>query len=238
MGTTATYVLTHNSPAQLSLLLESFAAAAPDLLTQTEVVVVNQSTRPLPEYDAVCERFGVTQVRVPNRGASGGRFTAARLFAESSHERMFFFEDDLVLRPPTADVRCRFGFPGVVPDLYSVAQQIVTAEDLAYLKLTFHELFYDHSRDFLTNRPAAFEKLGHLGVGYFVGDVYYSNWPMLITRAGSAALFHEPTVTEGQIMARAAERLARGEFRAGVLAAFPVEHTRLEHDRPDKTDLA
>jgi len=45
------------------------------------------------------------------------------------------------------------------------------------------------------NAPACFDKLGSIDdeIGYFVGQIYYSNWPMLITQSGSRKLFFHLT---------------------------------------------
>lgn len=152
---------------------------------------------------------------------------------------MFYFEDDIIFHPRReSPQRCRFGFPDFVRDVLTHAVQIVTEEDLAYLKLNFHELWFDHSRNFSTQAPSVFEKLSSIGdAAYFVGDVYYSNWPMLITQAGSRAIFDhdEPVMTEGAYVRRAQTLRDHRRLRTGVLAAWPMEHDR-QFERGEKVD--
>src|SRR5262249_33579656 len=95
-----------------------------------------------------------------------------------------------------------------------------------------------HSRNYYDGTPAKFDKLGSIDneIGYFVGQVYYSNWPMLITRAGSIKLFFSPAVTVGDVVRRAASLHREGKIATGVLAAFPICHSRIE-DRPGRVDL-
>ncbi len=234
------YILTCNTPAQLEAFLAS-AVAAQCGLERYPAIVVNQSSSSRCDdgYQQICEQYRVAHVRTSNAGASGGRAKCARHFQQSPASMMFYFEDDILFHPQRDPPgRCRFGFPNFVRDVLSHAVRIVVEEDLAYLKFNFHELWFDHSRNFTTQVPSFFEKLSVLGeAAYFVGDVYYSNWPMLITQAASQAIFSagEVLMTEGTYMQRAQELRERGELRTGVLCAWPMGHDR-RFDRGTKID--
>jgi hypothetical protein len=234
-----TIVLTHNSPGQLAAFFGRLSERAPEFGGGSRVLVLNQSDLAgvLPDYARVCARYGAGQTCRPNRGASGGRFAAAELFHQSDADAMFFFEDDMLLWEDHP-LRCRFGFPNQVHNLFDKAVRVLESERLDYLKLSFHEVYADHSRNYYDGTPARFDKLGSVDdeVGYFVGQVYYSNWPMLITRAGSLKLFFPPAVTEGDVVHRAARLHREGRLATGVLAAFPICHTRLERP-PGWADL-
>lgn len=233
-----TYILTHNSPPQLQACLDGFRATDASFFTDTEVVVVDQSTLEYAQVknQGTCSKFGVGHKVHPNAGASGGRWRCAQLFHESDADLMYFFEDDLILHHDELR-RCRYGFPSRIQRPCHIARSVLHKAELDYVKLTFHELYYDHSRNFLTKRPAGFEEVsGFDGVGYFVGDVYYSNWPMLIRRQASERIFAGPPVTEGAVMARVQGMTLEKRIRCGVLAAWPVRHCRLE-DRPGRKDL-
>jgi hypothetical protein len=234
-----TIVLTHNSPRQLQAFVDRLELRAPEFLVRSLVLILNQSDIATlqPEYDTICAEYHLEQICRINRGASGGRFVAAELFHDSDADALFFFEDDMLLwNEPGA--RCRFGFPNHVSGLFDKAVRILESEKLDYLKLCFHELYADHSRNHYDNTPARFDKLGSIDeeIGYFVGEVYYSNWPMLITQSGSRKLFFPPAVTEGEIVNRAFRLHTQGKITTGVLAAFPICHTRIE-DRPGCADL-
>lgn len=235
-----TVVLAHNSPNQLRAFFGRLRDRASDFFAKSHVLVLNQSDLPhlKGEYDRICAQYGTEHVCRANRGASGGRFAAAELFHASNAELMFYFEDDMLLWENEI-LRCRFGFPNQVRDLLGKAIRVVELESLDYLKLSFHEVYADHSRNYFDGTPARFEKLGSIDdeVGYLIGEVYYSNWPMLITKAGSMKVFFPPAVTEGDIVWRAVSLYRAEKLRTGVLAAFPICHTRIEN-RPGRVDLA
>lgn len=234
-----TVILTHNSPNQLHAILDRLHQREPEFFAKSRMVILNQSSCESfqPAYRDLCSRYQVENVCRVNRGASGGRFASAWFFQESDADAMFYFEDDMLLwQGPLC--RCRFGFPNQVHNLFDKAVRIVAAESLDYLKLTFHEVYADHSHNYYDGTPARFDKLGSVDneVGYFVGQVYYSNWPMLITREGSEKLFYPPAVTEGDVVYRAVALAREGRLKTGVLAAYPICHTRIE-ERPGRVDL-
>lgn len=53
--------------------------------------------------------------------------------------------------------------------------------------------------------------------------MHYANWPMLITRRGSATLFAREVELPRHELCR------RGELATGVLLASPIEHRRDHH---------
>jgi hypothetical protein len=235
-----TIILTHNSPKQLHAFFGRMQDRAAEFFIRSRVLVLNQSDLAglQEDYDRICRKYGAQHICKANRGASGGRFAAAELFHQSDADAMFYFEDDMLLWADESS-RCRFGFPNQVRNLFDKAVRILESEALDYLKLSFHEVYADHSLNYYDATPARFDKLGSIDneVGYFVGEVYYSNWPTLITRAGSMKLFFCPAVTEGEVVRRAVSLHRAGRLVTGVLAAFPISHTRIE-DRPGRIDLA
>ena len=70
------------------------------------------------------------------------------------------------------------------------------------------------------------------GLAYALGDVYYSNWPMLMTRRGNRTLFLEGEdvpLYEQLLMVRALKLTRAGQLRGGVLLASPINHNRFHH---------
>lgn len=249
-GTFSVYVLTFNAPEQLAAWFASVEAHEPALLKRSRTrVVLNNSTdeSTIPAYDELCRRFSFQQVRMGNLGILGGRSWCARHFDEQSvDDLMLFFEDDMLLHE--ADGHCRNGMPTRVPGFLQKAIDIVRNEPgLDYLKLSYSEFYGDHRENWASrNLPAAEREKwfpngpatrvdaikSHAGLAYAVGEIFYSNWPMIITRAGNRKLFLEqPDATsyEQTLMVRALELQRQGTLRAAVVLASLINHNRQVH---------
>jgi hypothetical protein len=241
------YVQGFNAPEQFRAWLDSARAAAPALLDTTHKVLLNNSndTTLFAAYDALCAEHGFTQYRLGNLGTTGGRAWCARHFEEqTAWDAMLYFEDDMLLH--TSLGLCQNGFRTVVPSLLDSVREIVRAEGVDFLKLSFSEVCGDHTQnwayynlgederrhDFPDGPTARFDAIkSHQGLTYALGDVFYSNWPMLITRRGSRAIFlDDPDVPRyEQLLMAHAHRLNRaGALRSGVLMASPIRHHRLQ----------
>ncbi|MFP5379486.1 MAG: hypothetical protein ACLGHP_07010, partial [Vicinamibacteria bacterium] len=250
-GQTAIYVLTYNAPEQLARWCTSVATADPTILDPARSkVLLNNSTdeTTFAAYDEICARHGFTQVRQGNLGILGGRLWCARHFAdESLDDFMVFFEDDMLLH--TEQGVCRNGFPTYVPDLLAKTVEIVRNEpSLDYLKWSFSEFYGDHLENWAyynldpARRPAMFPDghrtrvdavKSHDGLAYAMGEIYYSNWPMVLTRAGNEKLFlrdgGQAARFEQTLMVRALELQRGGQLGTAVLLASPVNHQRDIH---------
>jgi hypothetical protein len=249
-GDVVLYVITYNAPEQLRLWLESVAAANPELLHTTVKYLLNNSIdeRTFTAYDRLCEEYGFTQIRKGNLGVNGGRLFCARHFeALPRASALLWFEDDMLLHPPGAGL-CRNGLRTHVPDLLEKAKAIVRIEQLDYLKLSFTEFFGDHHLNWAWyNVPGEVRhhefpegthrtKIDHTGVyadlSYVVGEVHYSNWPLLMTKGGNYELFLKEELVhpfEQTYMSLCFQMMRRGEIKAGALLASPVNHHRVVH---------
>lgn len=244
----AVYVLGFNAPDQFEGWLDSVGRAAPELLASPCKVLLNNSTdeTTFAAYDALCDRHGFTQVREGNLGINRGRVRCARHFeADTDCDAMVYFEDDMFLH--AEDGLCANGFRHLVPGLIERACEIVGFEDLDFLKLSFTELYGDHTQnwayynlpdaercEYFPNGPASHVEAirSWRGLSYALGDVYYSNWPMVITRRGNRTLFLEGDdvpLFEQMLMVRALKLARTGALRAGVLLASPINHNRFHH---------
>jgi hypothetical protein len=242
------YVLSFNAPVQFEQWLASVEAAAPELLGVSTRVLLNNSTdeATFAAYDDLCARYGFSQVRLGNLGINGGRLWCARHFdAETACDAMIYFEDDMLLAAD--DGRCRNGLSRRVPDLLERASQIVRCEDLDFLKLSFTEVFGDHTQNWTYYNLGQLERAelfpdgpatrvdavkSYGGVSYLLGEVFYSNWPMLMTRRGNRAMFlgdDDIPRYEQWLMIRALRLARSGALRGGVLLASPIEHRRTVH---------
>ena len=246
----AVYVLTFNAPEQLATWFASVEANEPALLKRSRTrIVLNNSTdeSTAAAYDQLCSRYGFQQVRLGNLGILGGRSWCARHFDEqTADDFMLFFEDDMQLQ--ASDGQCRNGMPTRVPGFLQKAIDIVRNEPgLDYLKLSYSEFFGDHrenwaarnlpdaERDkwFPTGAATRVEAIkSHGGLAYAVGEIFYSNWPMIITRAGNQKLFLEQpdaAAYEQTLMVRALELQRQGTLRGAVVLASLINHNREVH---------
>jgi hypothetical protein len=249
-GGFAVYVLTFNAPEQLASWFASVEAVEPALLTRSRTrVVLNNSTdeSTFSAYEQMCSRYGFEHVRLGNLGILGGRAWCARHFDEhSADDFMLFFEDDMQLH--AADGHCRNGMPTRVPGFLQKALDIVRNEPgLDYLKLSYSEFYGDHRENWASrNLPEAEREKwfpagtatrveairSHGGLAYAVGEIFYSNWPMIVTRAGNRKLFLDhpaATAYEQTLMVRALELQRQGTLRAAVVLASLINHNREVH---------
>jgi Methyltransferase FkbM domain len=253
-GDIVLYAITYNAPGQLERWLTSMQAHAPDMLRLRRKFLLDNSTLPgtRDAYDALASRYGFTVLREGNLGITGGRYFCARHFhALTGAWALLWFEDDMMMAGPAPSV-CRNGFATHVPALLDRATTIVIKEDLDYLKLSFTEFYGDHHLNWAWyNVPAATRRQefpdgdfrtriaytgAENGVSYVIGELHYSNWPVLMTRRGNERLFvakGEP-LYEQHSMADAFTLMRAGELRAGALLASPILHDRTFHYPADE----
>jgi hypothetical protein len=237
-----TYILTHNSPARLRECLQRTVAADEEFFAHP-IIVVDQSTvdEHAAENESICAEYAVKRVPHKNLGASGGRWLCAQFFHAGSADAMFYFEDDIVWNNGigTDPNRCAMRIPIKITQPFATAVACLQKAQLGYLKLTFQEFWTDHIVDIgVAGSPIANYTITHANWQMaFVGDVFYSNWPMLITRETSQLLFDGPPASEGDYRTRAHELRVAGRFRAGVLAAEPLYHSGVDCHRSDDVDL-
>ncbi len=247
-ATSALYVLTFNAPDQFRRWAERAAAVQPELLAPMVVrVLVNNSTdrRTDDAYDELCATYQFRQVRHKNLGITGGRMAATRHFLEESEaDQFWYFEDDMLVAAPSGDPLCRNGFRRFVPELPSLVTEILANEPgLDGLKLSYTEHFGCHQLDwsFVNATPEVRRDeypMGsatvvrtirtHRGLPYALGDIYYSHWPLVLTRSGAKLLLEgaDAVATEADVMDYVHQCQRTGKFALGVLLASPIEHSR------------
>lgn len=256
---TVFYILTFNQPRQLELLIESWQQQ-PDFLQRSAVVVIDNSTDAdaLNDNRAFCTRQGFEHVARGNLGICGGRQLAAELFDASTHDYMFFLEDDMLLAVPDLPP-CPAGMRRWIDGLYGKLLRIMEQEGFDFLKLSFAEFYGLNSeqwawynvppdvrrrcwpeqaelpREGLAPRipPVAFERIAVCdGLAYASGEVYYANWPQIVSREGNRRMFLETRWArpfEQTWMSHMFQQTRRGALRPAVLLASPIEHRREFH---------
>jgi hypothetical protein len=256
------YVLGFNSPNQFKLLCERLKSVNLELFEKTRKILINNTLDDsmFAEYDALCNEYGFEEIHKDNIGICGGRQFAAEHFEESDADFYMFFEDDMVFNPPDiADRTCRSGFTSYVPNLYNSLLTIMIKHKFDFLKLTFSEFFGDNSVQWSwynvpqhirteywpqydklpsegTDPNAPRTKFNNIftlnGLSYITGEIYYSNWPQIVSRDGNRKMFLEEKWAhpfEQTWMSYMYQRTVKGELLPAILLASPITHDRFEH---------
>ena len=255
------YVITFNSPKQFLTLIDSMNAYDKDYILKTKKFLLDNSTdeSTFNDYAEICEEYGFEHVKKDNLGICGGRQWIAEHFQnETDLDFYLFFEDDMFFYPHEGEV-CRNGFNRYVPNLYSKTLQIVKKENFDFLKLNYSEFFGDNGTQWSwynvpqnirekywpgknrlpnvgldPNAPrAVYESVNSFqGIPYVTGEVYYCNWPQIVTRTGNQKMFLDTTWAhpfEQTWMSHMYQLVKKGELYPGLLLMTPTEHDRFEH---------
>ena len=76
------------------------------------------------------------------------------------------------------------------------------------------------------------EVLSHKGVPYAVGEVYYCNWPQLVSKEGNKKMFLTETWArpfEQTWMSYMFQETIKGNLNPAILLMSPTEHDRFDH---------
>lgn len=262
---TALYVLTFNSPKQFETLIESIKQYDPDYLNLTEKYLINNSTKRgvARTYNKLCKDYGFTQIKKQNIGICGGRqFIAEHFENETSADYYLFFEDDMFFYNGE-DNTCRNGFNRKIPELYRKSLEIIIKEKFDFLKLNFTEFFGDNRKQWSWHNvpDAARQELfpdnpikesedieaapfanyqnikSHEGIPYATGEVYYCNWPQLISKEGNKKMFLDTKWDypfEQTWMSFMYQETIKGNLNPGILLATPTEHDRFDHYKKEE----
>jgi cephalosporin hydroxylase len=254
------YVIGFNSPNQFQTLIDSMIEYDKDFIEKPKKFLLDNSTdlTTTPEFIRICETYGFEHIKKDNLGICGGRQWIAEHFEESENDFMFFFEDDMFFYPKKGDV-CKNGFNRYVDNLYIKSLEIIKNENLDFLKLNYTEFFGDNGTQWSwynvpqafreTNWPeksqlpvmgldpnapkTKFEKIvSYKGIPYATGEVYYCNWPQIVTKYGNKKMFLTTTWAhpfEQTWMSYMYQETIKKEISTGLLLLTPTEHNRFEH---------
>jgi hypothetical protein len=257
------YVIGFNSPDQLKVLIKSMLEYDKDFIEKPRKILLDNSTdlSTTPIYSELCAKYGFEHIKKDNLGICGGRQWIAEHFEKSDLEYMFFFEDDMFFYPHEGV--CRNGFNRKVENLYNKSIMITKQENFDYLKLNFSEFFGDNSTQWTwynvpqvvreeywpnysklpehgtdPNAPKVkYENVKiYEGVPYVTGEIYYCNWPQLVSKNGSKKMFLETTWAhpyEQTWMSHMYQELKKGKLNFGLLLLTPTEHNRFDHYERD-----
>jgi len=254
------YVITFNSPNQLQTLINSFRLYDNDFLLKTKKFLLNNSSdeSTTEEYEEICKEYGFEHIKKDNLGICGGRQWIAEHFDKTDLDYYLFFEDDMFFYPKEGDV-CRNGFNRYVENFYDNTLSIIKKENFDFLKFNYTEFFGDngvqwswynvpqHVREEFwpgknrlpemgldPNAPKTVYKniKSHNGVPYADGEVYYCNWPQIVSRTGNKKMFLDTTWAhpfEQTWMSHMYQLTKKGELNPAILLLTPTEHNRFDH---------
>jgi hypothetical protein len=263
---TALYVITFNSPNQFRTLLKSMKEYDSDFLTKPKKrFLLNNSTdlSKNDEYIKLCEEYNFEHIKKDNLGICGGRQFIAEHAEENEFDFHWFFEDDMFFYLNKNEPLCKNGFNRITDSLYSKSMEIIGKEFFDFLKLNYTEFFgdngtqwswYNVSQDVREkywpnnkklpqlgtdpNAPKTIYKhvRSHRGVPYIDGEIYYCNWPQVVSREGNKKMFLETTwkyMYEQTWMSHIYQETKKGNIQGGLLLITPTEHNRFDHYSAD-----
>lgn len=254
------YVITYNSPKQVETLISSMLEYDPNFINKPKKFLLDNSTNldTQQEYKQLCEQFNFTHIKKDNIGICGGRQFIAEHAEEQDLDSYFFFEDDMFFYPKHGEV-CRNGFNRKVENLYDTCINIVNKQGFDFLKLNYSEFFGDNGRQWSwynvpqnareehfpekTQLPitgidedsprTSFKHINSVNsIPYIDGEVYYSNWPQLVSREGNKKMFLETKWAhpfEQTWMSHFFQETKKGNIKPGLLLITPTEHDRFDH---------
>jgi hypothetical protein len=255
------YVIGFNSPKQFETLILSMTEYDKNFLDKTEKFLLNNSTdeSTYESYKELCDLHNFTMIKPDsNLGICGGRQFIAEHFNETNLDGYFFFEDDMFFYVGN-DTACRNGFLRKNENLFTNILQICEKENFDFIKLNFSEFFGDNSKQWSWyNVPQVFReshwpdycelpKIGidenspktvfkhiksHNGIPYADGEIFYCNWPQLVTRIGNKKMFLDTTWAnpfEQTWMSHMFQETIKGNLYPGILLMTPTEHNRFDH---------
>jgi len=245
------YVITFNSPDQFDKLVRSMEAYDPYLL-HTEKYLLNNSTdrSTTKKYKELCKQYEFELIDPgENIGICGGRQFIAEHFDKTDLDGYMFFEDDMFFYNGL-DSTCRNGFGRMFNNFLHKVTEIVNKEQFDFIKFNFTEFFGDNSYQWswhnlpqdkrkelfpkIEEKPfTKYENIKSInGIPYATGEVYYCNWPQLVSREGNRKLFLETTWEypyEQTWMSYIYQKTIEGYIKPGILLATPTEHDRFDH---------
>lgn len=254
------YVITFNSPSQFRTLIKSMEDYDKDYLIKTKKFLINNSSDESTylEYDKICRENNFEHIKKDNLGICGGRQFIAEHFDTTDLDYYLFFEDDMFFYCKEGDV-CKNGFARKVNGLYSKSLEIIKKENLDFLKLNFTEFYGDNSTQWswynvpqsvrekywphktvlpkIGTDPDApktqFSKiLSHKGIPYALGEIFYCNWPQIVSRTGNYKMFLGTKWAhpfEQTWMSHMYQLCKDEKLFSGILLMTPTEHNRFEH---------
>jgi hypothetical protein len=228
---------------------------------ETKKFLLNNSTdlSTTEEYIELCNEYGFEHIKKDNIGITGGRqFIAEHFDEQETLGYYYFFEDDMFFYNG-GELTCRNGFNRHIKNIFDVTLDILKNENFDFLKLNFSEFYGAHDKQWAWyNVPQDFREShwpnnsklpqqgldpnspnlefkhikSYRGVPYSSGEIYLSNWPILMSKEGNyncylKTKFQNPF--EQTLMSHCYQETIKGNIKSGLLLATPTEHNRFDH---------
>ena len=253
------YVITFNSPKQFETLIKSMLEYDSDFITKPRKFLLDNSTdlSTTPRYKELCEQYDFEYIKKDNIGIMGGRIFVAEHFNDTDLDFYWFWEDDMFFYPKNET--CKNGFNRYVTNLYQKSLEIIQKEKFDFLKLNYTEFYGDNGTQFSWyNVPQDFRQKhwpnnpklpqmgldpnaprtkfdfinSHKGIPYVGGEVYISNWPIVLSKEGNYKCYLETKwahAYEQTTMSYCYQETIKGRIKPGLLLLTPTEHNRFDH---------
>jgi hypothetical protein len=257
---TAVYVIGFNSPKQFETLIESMYQYDDDFITKPKKFLLDNSTdlSTTPRYQELCEQHGFEHIKKDNLGICGGRQWIAEHVDENQFDFYFFFEDDMFFYNGPDSV-CKNGFNRYVKKIYRNTIEIAQKYEFDFIKFNYTEFFGDNGTQWAwynvpqnvrdvyfpdkRNLPVRgqdpdaprtkFNKIRvHNKIPFIDGEIYYSNWPQVVTRYGNKKMFLTEKWAhpyEQTWMSYMFQQTVKGNLKPALMLCTPTEHDRFEH---------
>jgi len=254
------YVITFNSPKQVKTLIKSMQKYDDNFVTKPKWVLLDNSTdlSTTDEYIQLCKEYDIEHVKKDNLGICGGRQWIAEDAEKKGFDYYFFFEDDMFFYPKKGEVD-KNGFNRFVDGLYKKSLQIAKKNNFDFLKLSFTEFYGDNKTQWSWyNVPQSFRETqwpqkpnlpvqgldpnapktkitkidSFNGVPYAQGEIYYCNWPQVVSKHGNKKMFLTEKWArpfEQTWMSYMFQETVKGNINPGILLLTPTEHDRFDH---------
>jgi len=255
----ALYVITFNSPKQFETLIKSMYAYDENFITKPKKFLLDNSSdlTTTEKYKELCVEHGFEHIKKDNLGICGGRQWIAEHADENGFDFYFFFEDDMFFFPKKGEV-CRNGFNRYVPDLYNSTIEITKKHHYDFLKFNYSEFYGDNGVQWSwynvpqvyrehrwpeksqlpvqgqdPNAPRTLFKhiRTHKGIPFVDGEIYYCNWPQVVTRHGNKKMFLTEKWAhpfEQTWMSYMYQETVKGNLNPAMLLLTPTEHDRFD----------
>ena len=253
------YVITFNSPRQFETLLSTYEKQR-GFLRETKNYLLDNSTdlETEAEYIRLCDKYNFERIKKDNIGICGGRQFIAEHFDETNSKYYIFLEDDMNLCDKN-DPPCKNGFSRYTDNLFYKLVKIMDKEKFDFLKFSYSEFFGDNStqwswynvpqsvRDEFWPKNKKLPKMGLdpnapltlfkniktlEGVSYIDGEIYYCNWPQIVSKKGNKKMFLTTKWAapfEQTWMSYMYQLTKKDQLKSAVLLLSPIEHNRFDH---------
>ena len=253
------YVITFNSPSQFLRLCENWSTTD-KWFERCEKVVLNNSTDRSTdeEYEAIFDLYGFTEYKKDNIGICGGRQWVAEHFDSTDGDYYIFLEDDMYIHDKDRGL-CASGFRTYVPNLFDKTHKIMEKHGFDLLKFCFSEFFGDNRTQWSwynvpqvirekfwphkkylpangldPNAPLVnYNNIYNMdGLPYIDGEIFYCNWPQLVSKAGNKKMFLDEQWAapfEQTWMSHIYQQTVEGNIKPAILLATPCYHERFDY---------